>query len=165
MRSQLLASAAAVAALFLAAHGTGAERPPRGGLRLAGLGDCERVTRDGTIPPSPRFWDPERRILRLHGARNEVVGAQLMLTATGGDVKGVDVEVEDLTGPGLLRADDTVTLFRQLYQFVENGDWSWGPKSRVLPSRRWYPEVLVPFVDPYTGDRRRVGAPFDLSVA
>jgi len=165
MRSQLLASAAGVAALFLAVGGTGAGRPPGVGLKLAGLGDCEKVARDGVVPPSPRFWDPERRILRLHGARNEVVGAQLMLTATEGDVKGVDVEVGDLAGPGLLRADDTVTLFRELYQFVENGDWSWGPKSRVLPSRRWYPEVLVPFVDPYSGDRRRVGAPFDLNAA
>ena len=165
MRSQLLASAAGVAALFLAAGGTGAGRPPDAGLRLAGLGDCERVTRDGTVPPSPRFWDPERRILRLHGARNEVVGAQLILTATAGDVKNLDVEVGDLAGPGRLRADETVTLFRELYQFVENGDWSWGPRSRVLPSRRWYPEVLVPFVDPYSGDRRGVGAPFDLSVA
>lgn len=133
------------------------------GLRLEGLGDCERVTRGGAIPPSPRFWDPRSRILRLHGARNEVVGAQLMLTALRGDVKSVDVEVGDLSGPSLLRASN-VELFRELYQFVENGDWSWGPRSRVLPSRLWYPDVLVPFVDPFVPGRR-VGSPFDVAAA
>lgn len=164
MRSPFRLSAAALAALLLAGAVAGAARPRDAGLRLAGLGDCEKVTRDGAVPPSPRFWDPRTRTLRLHGARNEVVGAQLVLTATRGGVKGVDVEVGDLAGPGLIRSAEAVELFRQLYQFVENGDWSWGPKSRVLPSRRWYPDVLVPFVDPWFPGRR-VGAPFDLDVS
>jgi len=164
MKSPPRLSPAALAALLLAGAVAGAPRPPETGLRLAGLGDCEKVTRDGAIPPSPRFWDPRSRILRLHGARNEVVGAQLMLTATRVGVKDVDVEVGDLTGPGLIRSSESVDLFRELYQFVENGDWSWGPKSRILPSRRWYPEVLVPFVDPWAAGRR-VGAPFDLDAS
>ncbi|MEO8055025.1 MAG: glycoside hydrolase domain-containing protein [Acidobacteriota bacterium] len=155
-------SAASGAALLLAG-GTGGTVPPQPGLRLAGLGDCERVDRHGSVPPSPAFWDPEHRILRLHGARNEVLGAQLILTAAGAAVPRVDVEVSDLEGPARLGARETVTLFRELYQFVENGDWSWGPESRVLPSRRWWPDVLVPFADPYARGRRPVGAPFDVA--
>jgi Domain of unknown function (DUF4091) len=153
-----------IVVLVLAGAVSGAPRPRETGLRLIGLGDCERVTREGAIPPSPHFWDPRSRILRLHGARNEVVGAQLMLTATRGDVRGIDVEVGDLTGAGLIRSAETIELFREVYQFVENGDWSWGPKSRMLPSRRWYPEVLVPFSDPWVPGRR-VGAPFSVDAS
>lgn len=143
--------------------GAAPARPAVSALRLAGLGDCEKVTRDGAVPDSPHFWNPQTRTLSLHGARNEVVAAQLILSATGEDVRDVDVEVGDLRGPGVIEASSHVSLFREIHQYVENGDWSWGPPSRVLPPRSWYPDVLVPFVDPYSKGKRRVGAPFDVT--
>jgi len=149
----------AACALLVAAPGS----TDRTVLKIAGLGDCERVTKDGPVPESPRFWNPRTRTLTLHGARNEVVASQLILTAGRGDVKDVDVEVGDLRGAGRIDLRRHLTLYREVYQYVENGDWSWGPPSRVLPSRRWYPDVLVPFVDPYSKDPRRVGAPFDVT--
>jgi hypothetical protein len=150
------------AGAFLAAAAP--ESTNRAVLKIAGLGDCERVTKDGPVPESPRFWNPRTRTLTLHGARNEVVAAQLILTTGGGDVKDVDVEVGDLRGAGRIDVRRHLTLYREVYQYVENGDWSWGPPSRVLPSRRWYPDVLVPFVDPWRAGRR-VGAPFDVTTA
>lgn len=150
---------AAAGAALLLAGGLGGRAAPPGGLRLTGLGDCERVERDGAVPSSPSFWDP-RGVLRLHGAQNEVLGAQLVLSAATRAVRGVEVEVSDLAGPGVLPARGTVELFRELFQFVENGDWSWGPPSRMLPSRRFWPDVLVPLTDPWSG--RAAGAPFDV---
>jgi hypothetical protein len=82
------------AGTLLAATGMAALRGER--LALARLCDCQKVTKDGVVPPSPYFWDAARRRLSLDGGRNEVVAAQLMLTAPGGDVENVDVEIGDL---------------------------------------------------------------------
>jgi len=129
---------------------------------VAGLGDGEKITKDGVVPASPHFWDPAGRRLRLHGARNEMVAAQFILTAHGGDVADVNVEVGDLHGPGLIPADTYVELFREMYVYAHNADWEGA--STVLPPDKWYPEVLAPFRDPYRTDHRAVAAPFTLSV-
>jgi hypothetical protein len=132
-------------------------------LVVAGLGDCEKITKDGVVPPSPYFWDPARRRLSLDGGRNEVVAAQLILTAPAGDVENVDVEIGDLRGPGVIAADPNITPSLEAYQFVEHGNWE--GFSQVLPDHKWYPDVLVPFRDPYSATRRAVGAPFPIRTA
>jgi hypothetical protein len=33
-------------------------RTERALLKVAGLGDCEKVTKEGPVPASPRFWNP-----------------------------------------------------------------------------------------------------------
>src|SRR5579862_3772720 len=93
---------------------------------LAGLGDCEKITKDGAIPESPHFWDAKTQRLKLHAGRNETVAAQLMLSAKA-DVKGVNVEIGDLKGPAVIPADPNIQLSQEVYQFVAHGDWSWGP--------------------------------------
>jgi hypothetical protein len=134
-------------------------------LNVAGLGDCEKITKAGTIPVSPHFWDPVGGKLKLQGGRNEMVAAQLMLTALGGDLMNVNVEIGDLKGPGIIPAKPNLELSQELYQFVEDGSWGWGPPSKMLPSKLWYPEVLVPFQDPYSSGHKPVGAPFDIKTA
>ena len=131
---------------------------------LSGLGDCEKITKDGNIPESPHFWDPASRRLKLHAGRNEAVAAQLMLSAKA-DVKGVNVEIGDLKGPGVIHAEPNIELSQELYQFVAHGDWSWGPPSQMLPDKKWYPEVLAPFKDPYGPEHKAVGAPFEIKTA
>jgi hypothetical protein len=131
---------------------------------LAGLGDCEKITKDGAIPESPHFWDAKSKRLKLHAGRNETAAAQLMLSAKA-DVKGVNVEIGDLKGPGVIPANPNIQPSLELYQFVAHGDWSWGPPSQVLPSKKWYPEVLAPFKDPYGPEHKPVGAPFSIEVA
>jgi hypothetical protein len=130
---------------------------------VAGLGDCEKITKDGAVPPSPRFWNPTARRLSLDGGRNEMVAAQLILTAQGGDADQVDVEIGDLKGPGVIAADPNIALYLEAYHFVEHG--AWGGFSQVLPDHLWYPDVLVPFRDPYSPGRRAVGAPFPIRTA
>ncbi len=134
----------------------GADQAP---FSLAALGDCEKITKDGPVPPSPHFWDAQSKRLTLHGGRNEMLGAQLMLRATAGDVKDVNVEIDDLKGPSIIPAAN-IQLSLELYQFVVDGSWSWGPASQMLPSKKWYPEVLAPFLDPYDSAHKPVGAPF-----
>ena len=131
---------------------------------VAGLGDCEKITKDGAIPESPQFWDGKEKRLKLHAGRNETVAAQLMLSAKA-DVKGVNVEIADLKGPGVIPANPNIQLSQELYQFVAHGDWSWGPPSQMLPDKKWYPEVLAPFTDPYDAAHKPVGAPFDIKIA
>jgi hypothetical protein len=124
------------------------------------LGDCEKITKDGTVPPSPHFWDPKAKQVRLHGGRNEVVAAQLILTARGGDVAGVDVQTGDLRGPVLIPADPNIQLFQEMYVYAAHAEYY--NASTVLPQNKWYPEILAPFRDPYHIDHKPVGAPFDI---
>lgn len=150
--------------LFLAA--ALAARTAAAGVRLAGLGDMEKPTKDEAIPASPHFWDAAGRTLKLHGGRNEVVAGQLVLTADE-NTRDVSVAVGDLRSAGgeIIPADPDIGLFLELYQYVENGGYGWGPPSKVLPWKKWYPEVLAPFRDPYAPDRKAVGAPFEIAVA
>ena len=129
---------------------------------VSGLGDCEKPTKDAAVPASPHFWDAAGRRLMLHGGRNEMVAAQLVLSVTNGDVRGVNVEIGDLKGPTTIPASGNISLFREVYHKVTYGNW-YG-FSDVLPSGKWYPEVLAPFTDPYAEGVKPVGAPFDILV-
>src|SRR5476651_122532 len=143
------------------AHSAESDAP----FSVAGLGDGEKITKDGAVPESPQFWDAKAKRLKLHAGRNETVAAQLMLTAKA-DVKGVNVEIGDLKGAaGVIPVAANVQLSQELYQFVAHGDWSWGPPSTMLPDKKWYPDVLAPFTDPYDTAHKPVGAPFDIKVA
>ncbi len=144
----------------LGAHGADADAP----FSVAGLGDCEKITKDGAVPESPHFWDAKTRCLKLHAGRNETVAAQIMLSAKA-DVSAVNVEIGDLKGPGVISAAQNIQLSQELYQFVAHGDWSWGPASTMLPDKKWYPDVLAPFNDPYDPAHKPVGAPFDIKIA
>ena len=149
------------ALVFIALFGVAASAAaPQPALVVAGLGDCEKITKDGVVPSSPRFWDPSARRLSLHGGRNEVVAAQLMLTAGSGPVEKVDVEIGDLKGPSVIPADPNINLFLEAYNYVERGNWE--GFATVLPEHKWYPDVLVPFRDPYGPGRRPVASPFTI---
>jgi hypothetical protein len=138
---------------------------------LSALGDCEKISKDGAVPESPHFWDAKAMKLRLNGGRNEMVAAQLMLAATQ-DVKQVNVEIGDLKGPQTIPANPHIQLFQEIYQYVAEGKWFYSvgngwtwDKSKSLIDRKWYPEILVPFNDPYGSEHKPVGAPFDIKVA
>ncbi len=138
---------------------------PSAQLTVAGLGDMEKITKDAAVPPSPHFWDAAAKRLALHGGRNETVAAQLILSAKA-DIADVNVTIGDLKGAaGTIPAEANIALYQELYQYVSDGSYSWGPASKVLPSKLWYPEVLAPFRDPYSPDHKPVGAPFTIAVA
>ena len=167
MNRQTLILSAAV--LAFAAFGLRSEDSAL--LTLAGLGDCEKITKDGAIPPSPHFWDATAKKLRLHGGRNEMVAAQLMLAAKQ-DLKNVNVEIGDLKGPQVIPANPNIQLYQEMYQYVSEGKWfnslgnGWvWDKTQAFPDQKWYPEILAPFNDPFGPEHKPVGAPFDIKIA
>ncbi|GEM_PF-6302636 len=89
--------------------------------------------------------------ITLAAARNETESFQIVISALG-NLKGVDVAVSDLTGPGDAKIPaSAATLYRVHYvDCMEKG---------LLP------DSLVPFVNPKTGARIGgvYGAPFDVT--
>jgi hypothetical protein len=157
-----LVSVAGVLAVLSSQGPASSDGPP---LVLAGLGESEKPAKDAPVPRSPHFWDPVRGTLMLHAGRNEVVAGQLLLTARRGDVKGVAVTIGDLQGPATIPAETAIEPALELYQYVANGNWHGEGARQVLPDRRFYPDVLVPFRDPYDPAHPPVGNPFDITVA
>lgn len=112
------------------------------------------------------------RAVTIEGARNEFVGFQIVLVATQGAVTSVDVAVTDLVGPGdALIAATNATRYREYYVEVTEPSWCetvFSPSCEDFPEYLrqpgWYPDALIPFVDPYAegDDPVPVGAPFDI---
>lgn len=92
----------------------------------------------------------------IEAARGETESFQVAVRAQGGNLTGVDVAVSDLRTPtGSVIRSRQVALFREHYVRVPrpSPDWSGRPLRW-----RWYPDALVPFVDPVTGRRPRADA-------
>ena len=101
------------------------------------------------------------RTVNLGAARNEWVSFQILLRAEA-PVKSVSLEAGDLTGPGgtaLRRAD--ARLYRQHQLHLEVGTYR---NDGFKPD--WYPDPLIPFRHPMTGQKlaggRIAAVPFDL---
>jgi hypothetical protein len=112
-------------------------------------------------------------IVTIEGARNEYVGFQIALATDESAVSGVTLEVSDLDGPdGAVISKVNATRYREYYVEVTQPSWCetvFSPSCEAFPEylRRpgWYPDALIPFLDPYAeGDAEvPVGAPFDIS--
>jgi hypothetical protein len=134
-------------------------------LEVYVIGDCEKITKDGEIPESPHFWDSNKKLITLHGGRNEVLGFQIMLVAKK-NVKGVNIEISDLKNEDdIIKSNPNVELFYEFYQFVDSGAYTWGPPSIVLEDNKYYPDPLIPFNDPYDNSHKPVAAPFDIDIS
>lgn len=91
-----------------------------------------------------RVWDAAKGKITLLAGRNEFVGCQLIIERTGMDtLKGVDITVSDLKGPGTISSAG-IKLYREWYHRF-NG---------IM-----YPDLLVPF---QTGSGSFQAHPFDI---
>jgi len=100
------------------------------------------------------------RSIDLRCAKNEYEPFRLIIRAGTGGLKDVMVEVTDFTGPkGVIEADN-ITLYRAHYLHV------FEPSLRSTAQPGWYPDALIPFIDPATGEPPQGGeitaAPFDI---
>ncbi len=101
----------------------------------------------------------------LYAARGEYESFQIVVRAPAGGLTNVNVSTSDLLGPGGQRiAKDNLTLYREHYVWVSNSA-DYGFNRPEGPG--WYPDGLIPFVDPETGEDL-AGAdldavPFDLA--
>lgn len=107
-----------------------------------------------TLDAMHRVWrsTPPRQgtDIVIHAARGETEPFQIAVHGTGGRLTGGDLSVSRLNGPhGAVIPASAVTRYRE--EFV--------PVRRHSPDyygepiqRRWFPDPLLPFVDPRTGE-------------
>ncbi len=122
---------------------------------------------------APMVWvaGPMERIARddyrrasgpvlLAAARGEYEPFQLVVHAPPGGLTNVMVQVSDLHGPaGALIARQYITLYREHYVYVAHASPDQGGPNRSLGAG-WYPDALIPLIDPATGHTLPSAAPF-----
>jgi len=108
-------------------------------------------------PDAPAEIGPS---IELFAARGEYEPFQIIIRAPEGGLNNVNVLAQDLTGPGNQKiSKSNITLYREHYIYLDRGSNDWGGTNQPL-GPGWYPEPLIPFVDPQTGDDL-VGAELD----
>ncbi len=119
----------------------------------------ERVGRNDS-PGSSRRID-------LFAARGEYEPFQVAIRASGVSLTHVNLAVSDLRGPhGSSIPQEDLTLYREHYiEIKHSSPRQQGVASPPLPPG-WYPDALIPFVDPATGlppkPAQYRAVPFDL---
>lgn len=108
-------------------------------------------------PDSPAGTAAE---ITLYAAKGEYESFQIVVRAPSGGLTNANVSAPDLGGP-------QATLYREHFVYLATGtsDWSTNRNKPLGPG--WYPDGLIPFVDPVTG-RDLTGAtlnavPFNLA--
>jgi hypothetical protein len=111
-----------------------------------------------------RPWDAPRtkRSAVLTAARNEYAPFQIVVRAGSGGLKSVNAVASPLVPKrGRAIPADRISLYREHYIEVRK----LSPKSK--DSLGWYPDALIPFLDPRTGQppvhARFAAAPFDIA--
>jgi hypothetical protein len=85
-------------------------------------------------------------VIEIAAARNEVEPFQVIVSALGRRLEGVSASMSDLEDGSGNRIDSTHTkLYREQYVYVRNPS----PYSTTEPG--WWPDALVPFVNPIDG--------------
>ena len=106
---------------------------------------------------------------KLWAGRGEYESFQIITRApTGNGLTNVNVTVSDLiSAGGQTIAKSNVSLFREQYVFVSPSSRNLGGSNQPLGAG-WYPDGLIPFVDPSTGVPATGGTikavPFSVSV-
>ncbi len=98
--------------------------------------------------------------LELHAARRETESFQIIVQAPPGGLSNVTVAAEYSGGP-------EATLYREHYVYITPGTTDWYTNRNRPEGPGWYPDGLIPFIDPATGQPPVGGvltaAPFDLA--
>jgi hypothetical protein len=89
---------------------------------------------------------------QLRAGRGEYESFQIITQPpTGSGLTNVNITVSDLiSAGGQTIAKNNVSLFRELYVFVSPSSPNWEGSNQPLGAG-WYPDGLIPFVDPSTG--------------
>ena len=116
----------------------------------------------GTTRVKPDAQPGNSRTAVVKAAKNEYEPFQVILRSQE-NLKNVDVAASDLVAAdGQRIGKENITLFREHYVYVRV------PSSRCDSPPGWYPDALIPFADPVTGERiqgrdiRFIAAPFDI---
>ncbi|MFZ0594495.1 MAG: glycoside hydrolase domain-containing protein [Bryobacteraceae bacterium] len=92
--------------------------------------------------------------VQLFAALGESESFQIVAGAPdSNDIRGLNVAVSDLTGPaGQVISKSNFQLYREHYVYIgpNQGSANWHGSNQPL-GPGWYPDGLIPFVDPSTG--------------
>jgi hypothetical protein len=103
----------------------------------------------------------------LYAARGECESFQAVIRAPSRGLTNVNVSATDLLGPnGGFIPSASLELYREQYVYVARGSKDLGGSNRPR-GPGWYPDGLIPFVDPVAGQpiaqAELKAAPFDLT--
>jgi hypothetical protein len=126
---------------------------------VAAVDGMQRVTQDAPVATGTS--------IELFAARGEYEPFQIIIRGPEGGLKNVNVLVQDLEGPGSQKlSKNNITLYREHYIHLSRGSSDWGGTNRPQGAG-CYPEPLIPFVDPQTGQdlsgAKLDAVPFDLA--
>ena len=100
----------------------------------------------GSDRAQPETAPNGQRVVSIQSARNEYEPFQVIVTAQGGDIKVTGVEASDLVADGGKTIQKSnITLCRE--HFIEIKQPS--PRCKTPPG--WWPDALIPFVNPGDG--------------
>ena len=92
--------------------------------------------------------------MSIYAALGEYQSFQIIVQAPAGGLTNVNLSASDLVGPdGQILSSSNLSLFREYYLTIAAGQTSpdWRGSNRPLGPGT-YPDGLIPFVDPDTGD-------------
>lgn len=116
---------------------------------------------DNLTRVSPQEQPRQNVSIELFSARNEYEPFQIVIYGGANGLKNVTLTASDLRSKdGAILSSKNIVLYREHYIEVKTPS----PKSRL--GAGWYPDALIPFVDPYTGKSvsggRFKSQPFDV---
>jgi hypothetical protein len=98
------------------------------------------------IRVQPDTQPNQKNVIEIAAARNEVEPFQVIVTALNHKLEGVTASISNLEdGKGNKLDRSQITLYRQQYVYIRNPS----PYSTEPPG--WWPDALVPFVNPVDG--------------
>ncbi len=90
-------------------------------------------------------------LAQLAAAKGEYESFQVVVKGPASGLSNVNVSVTDLTSSsGQTISKSNLSLFREQYVYVNASSPNWGGSNQPLGAG-WYPDGLIPFVDPATG--------------
>jgi hypothetical protein len=104
----------------------------------------------------------------IYAARGEAESFQIVVQGPPGGLTHVGLTVSPLLGPAGAIPAQNLTLYREHYVYVSPGSTPWGGSNNPQ-GPGWYPDGLIPFVDPVTGlslsgsGAALIAVPFSLS--
>lgn len=110
----------------------------------------------------------------IYSAKNQTYSFQIGIQAPAGGLTNVNVTASHLVGEGsAIIPHNYLSLFREQYVYVPKAPpyhWSGSSDGTNPPGGPgWYPDGLIPFDDPETGQPARAGtlraSPFDVATA
>ena len=90
--------------------------------------------------------------IHLYAARGEYESFQIVINAPQDDFAVTNVEISNLTGySDRLIPQSDIILYREHYVNVTKPSPTWSGTTVQPQGKGWYPDGLIPFIDPQTG--------------